>query len=240
VSDPNQSYDAGRLGRQMPTGGDANAWQAGWVAGQQLRDQNARQGELPGWGAPVSQPGSFLPKPYDPGIWNPIGSLAEVLRANPKVVVLALVVAAIPLYRYTIPLWAAMYPGAAVVAAAATWVAYHAVGTGAAMAPSDRLLLGGGVLLVTVWLTTVVDVRVARQSRTYRTRRHLVRLGLIFLWGLFALTVYEHIRPMPGVALQIPPRLDWSIQNIALALAAAGMMHLWLSGKFPWEKLVGK
>ncbi len=49
----------------MPTGGDAGSWQTGWVTGQQLRDYNASQGALPGWGAPVSQPGSFLPRPYE-------------------------------------------------------------------------------------------------------------------------------------------------------------------------------
>lgn len=232
MTDPNKSYDAGRLGNPMPPGGDANSWQVGWGAGQRLRDYNASQGAVPGWGAPASPSTDFLPKPYAPGVWKPIGSLQEVLRFNPKSVALALIVLAIPFHRYTIPLWAALYPAAAAVTAGATWVAYHAAVTGTIR--SDPLLVGGGVLLGTAWLTTLMDVRLARGARTYRVGRHLVRLGLTFLWGLYALTLYEHITPVRGLALQIPPRLDLSMENVAIALVAVAVMHVWLLGKRPW------
>ncbi len=104
------------------------------------------------------------------------------------------------------------------------------------MTPSTRLLVGGGVLLVSAWLTTRADAGLARRAQD-QSGRHLIRLGLVFLWALFALTLYEHIRPVPGVALQTPPRLDWSTGNVVIALAAVGLMHLWLSGKFPWQKI---
>lgn len=237
MSDPNKSYDAGRLNNPMPTGGDANSWQAGRIAGQQLRDYNTNQGQLPGWGAPVDTSNPLIPKGYTGPVYGKaIGTLSEVLAWNPKVVALLLVVIALPFYRYTLPFWAVLYPGAAVVSGVATWMAYHMVGTSAGMAASDRLLVGGGTLLVAAVLTTRFEMRLARTSTSYRAGRHLVRLGLTFLWGLFALTLYEHITPARGLGLQIPPRLDWSTQNIVLALAAVVVMQLWLSGKRPWKQ----
>jgi hypothetical protein len=241
VTDPNKSYEAGRLGQPMPPGGDANSWQVGWAAGQQLRDYNTSGGALPGWGAPASQPNPLIPKGYTGPVYGrAIGSLSDVLHYNPKLVVVLLVVLALPLYRYTIPLWAALYPIAAVVSIAATWAVYHAVGAAAGTTPSDRLLVGGGTLLVVAFLTTRFELRLARQTPGYRAAQHFIRLALTFLWGMFALTLYEHITPVRGIALQIPPRLDWSTQNIALSLAAVVVMHLWLSGKRPWKPTVNR
>ena len=113
---------------------------------------------------------------------------------DPITGLLLLIFVGAPYYYLTIPLWLALYP----VAGSATVLVY----IGAFMYfAGDSLITDSGhfafpffLAVVAAWPLTLVDQAYSLSHPFYRRLRHVVRIGLIGLWAIYALSERCHIR----------------------------------------------
>jgi hypothetical protein len=229
VSDLN-SRQAGESGLDLPAGGNLDDWQAG----KSIRDWNNAElerqraaGSVPLPGAPIAPVG---PPPFSPFGRNagPVQN-SPYARGNPFgsiVGLLLLIFVGAPLYRYSIPLWACLYPAAGLIVGA-IWL------IGFVWSSGNSLLTGYGHLIfpsifafIAAWPLTMIDQGLAVRRRGYWVARHLVRLALIGVWVLYCLSI--PIFPPPNAVPQIPD-LVLNPQHLWLALAGMLVMHCFLT-----------
>jgi hypothetical protein len=229
VSDLN-SRQAGESGLDLPAGGNLDDWQAGrsirdWNNAELERQQAA--GSVPLSGAPIApvRPPPFSPfgrnagpvqnSPYARG--NPFGSIVGLLL---------LIFVGAPLYRYSIPLWACLYPAAGLIVGA-IWL------IGFVWSSGNSLLTGSGHLVfptifafIAAWPLTMIDQGLAVRRKGYWVARHLVRLALTGVWVLYCLSIPKN--PPPNAVPQIPDLVVDS-QHLWLALGGMVVMHFFLT-----------
>lgn len=228
MSDPNENFNAGLYGQGPPaSGGKA---MDDWLIGNSVRWQNAERLAGSSGANPASAP--FTPSMPAP-IFTIGGGSGPTIpmvgrKVNPRLGFLLLLFVAVPLYQYSLPLWFALYPGAAVIAAAAAFAVFVESGNGAGSSPGSRLLFAGIVGFLVAWPMTIMDQRLAGR-RGYRAVRHAARLVLIFLWVIYALTLHESQGAVFSIRQsQFPALFVWSPQHIGVAAVVVGLMHLWL------------
>jgi len=225
-----ESRQAGESGMNMPVGGNLNEWQAG----KSIRDWNNAELERQRAGGSVALPGEPIttvgPPPFSPFGRNagPVQN-SPYARGNPFGAIgglLLLIFVGAPLYRYSIPLWACLYPAAGLIVCA-IWL------IGFVWSSGNALLTGTGHLafptifaFIAAWPLTMIDQGLAVRRTGYWMARHLARLALTGVWVLYCLSI-PRISP-PNAVPQIP---DLIINPHTLCLALAGMvaMHFFLT-----------
>jgi hypothetical protein len=249
VSDPNQNFNNGLFGQgPAPSGGAAfDQWTAGSLArqlnAQTLAAHNAAS--APVAGTPFT-PVSSATVPFSGGGGGQ--AIAIVGRKVNPIGGILLLLAAVPLWQYSLPLWIVLYPGSAVIAGLVAIGVFVAWGPGAGLTPEGRLAVSGFFAFVAAWPLTLVDQ--ARASRkSYRSARHVVRLVLIFFWAVYALTLFqqhltERLSVFYPVHRQAYSIFVWNPLHIGLGAIAVVAMHFWLSVDRPqrslWQRVRGR
>jgi hypothetical protein len=229
VSDLN-SRQAGESGLNLPAGGNLDDWQAGksirdWNNAELERQRAAGSVPLPGAPTtPVSQPpfspfgrnaGPVQNSPYARG--NPFGSIVGLLL---------LIFVGAPLYRYSIPLWACLYPAAGLIVGAIWLIGFVWSSGNSLLTGSGHLVFPSIFAFIAAWPLTMIDQGLAVRRMGYWVARHLVRLALIGVWVLYCLSI--PIKPPPNAVPQIPD-LVVNPQRLCLALAGMVVMHFFLT-----------
>ncbi len=217
------SRNAGLNGLSMPAGGNQNEFEAG----RAIRNWN--QAELGRQNAAGPAPYELI-GPTAPALQSPFGrnagpvQNAENARGNPFGAIgglLLLIFVGAPLYPYSIPLWACLYPVAASIAGIIYSAVFAYCATDSLFTGSGRIYFPAFIAFVAAWPLTMVDQNLAVRRRGYWLVRHVARLGLIGLWVIYALS-------RPRGAREFLPHLVFSPLHIGLALAGAVGMHLFL------------
>lgn len=215
------SFNAGNSNQPLPPGGDLNSWQAGQGVRQWNDAERARQEAV------------WMPK-ADTGFQFPKATLGPItfgtaftgsgkgLRGNPILAIvglIALIFVGAPLYQYSIPLWAALYP----LAAIGTVAVFAGVTAGL-----KEFIFAAASAFIAAWPLTIVEHALST-GRTYWMFRHVVRLVLVFVWAIYALTLRElNAKHIPDLAHGGLPQMHFTVPHLALAAAAVAVMHLWL------------
>ena len=116
------------------------------------------------------------------------------LRGSPLLAIgglIALIFVGAPLYQYSIPLWAALYP----LAAVGTLLVYAGV-----MMGLKEFIFAAVATFVAAWPLTLVEHGVSNRNRGYWMLRHVVRLVLLFVWAIYALTLRQlNLQHVPDI-----------------------------------------
>jgi hypothetical protein len=218
------SFNAGNSNQPLPPGGDMNAWQSGRGVRAWNDAERARQEAV--WSP---QPNADTWKPVAPVIPQINWVVGRGVRNNPFLAIgglLALIFIAAPLYQYSIPLWVALYPAAAV----ATLAVYAGVYMGL-----KEFIFAAVAAFVAAWPLTLVEHGMSN-DRGYWTVRHLARLVLVFVWAIYALSLRElNVRHMPDLTHGGWPRMIVTPSHLGLAAALVVVMHLWLWRFRTWK-----
>ena len=228
MSDLN-SRQAGESGLDLPAGGNLDAWQAGksirdWNNAELERQRAAGSVPMPEAIAPVRPPpfspfgrnaGPVQNSPYARG--NPFGSIVGLLL---------LIFVGAPLYRYSIPLWACLYPAAGLIVGAIWLIGFVWSSGSSLLTGSGHLIFPSIFAFIAAWPLTMIDQGLAVRRKGYWVARHLVRLALTGVWVLYCLSI--PIIPPPNAVPQIPD-LVLSPQHLWLALAGMVVMHFFLT-----------
>lgn len=226
MPDPNENFNAGYWGTSPPPSGAGGAqWTEGHLARQFSDQRNAQNNAAMSAQVPVEEfrAVASIATPYHwVNLPREAGRHISPLLGLP----LALLVG-VPLYHYTIPLWIALYPGAAVISALVAYVVFAGLGSGGGFTLEGRLVIGAIFGFVAGLPLTVAEQNRAI-GKSYRHGRHFIRLALIFLWALYAQSLRES---HPGIGW--PPLKDtfasaFTPLHIVLAGAAVVVMHFWL------------
>jgi hypothetical protein len=224
------SRQAGERGLDLPPGGNMDAWQAGrsiWDRNnaELARQQAAGAVPLPGTPiAPVMPPppspfgrnaGPVQNSPYARG--NPFGSILGLLL---------LIIVGVPLYRYSIPLWACLYPAAGLIVGAIWLIGFVWSSGSSLLTGSGHLIFPAIFAFIAAWPLTMMDQALAVRRKGYWVVRHLARLALIGVWVLYCLSI--PIVSAPHAVPQIPD-LVLSPQHLCLALAGMVVAHFLLT-----------
>ena len=241
MSDPNENFVQGYMGGPTPSGPGAADYAAGDLA-RKFNEQRLKQNQ-DAWTAqvPVEE---YKPVHAPPVQYNWVDMPREAGRHVSPLVGLPLALCiGLPLYHYSIPLWMALYPAAAVIAGLVTLAVFLGLGSGGGLTLEGRLVVGGIFGFVAGAVLTVAEqARAVRKS--YRQTRHVIRLGLIFLWAVYALTLWES---HPGIGF--PPlshtwAAAWTPLHVVIAAIVVVVMHFWLSTNGAagraWQRLRGK
>jgi hypothetical protein len=233
---------AGEAGMDLPAGGNLNDWGAGksildWNKAE-LERQRAAGVPLPETPLAPVQPPPFSPfgrnagpvqnSPYARG--NPVGSIVGLLL---------LIFVGVPLYRYSIPLWACLYPAAGLIVGAIWLIGFVWSSGNSLLTGSGHLIFPAVFAFIAAWPLTMIDQGLAVRRKGYWVVRHLVRLALIGVWVVYCLSIPRI--PPPNAVPQIPD-LVLSPRNLSLALAGTVIMHFFLT-KQPLgllKRLVGR
>jgi hypothetical protein len=234
-----ESRQAGLAGQSMPVGGNMNEWQAGRSIRTWNENQLAAQ--------PLSVPDYAPIVPTAPTSAPLFGSGSRMISfkgIDPILGLLLLIFVGAPYYYLSIPLWLALYPvsGSVSVLVYIGMFMYWA---------GDSLFTGSGhvyapafIAFIVAWPATLIDQVAARNHPKYWMVRHLVRIPLIGLWAIYALSDYKVFANHVQMANPQLPPLQWTPRNILLAICAMVVMQLWLSPKGvlrnTWTRLRGR
>jgi hypothetical protein len=222
VSDQD-SLNAGQGNQSLPQGGDLASWQAGRSIRAWNDAERARQDAV--W---MPQPGAaWTPAPAPPPV--PFHFVAgKGIRGNPILAIVGLVLlifVAAPLYQYSIPLWIALYP----LAAVGTLLVYAGVFLGL-----KEFIFAAISAFVAAWPLTMVEHGLGNK-RGYWTLRHVTRLALLFAWAIYALSLRQlNLRHMPDLTRAGLPQMIMTPSHLGLAAALVVVMHFWLWRFRPW------
>jgi hypothetical protein len=244
--DPNESNLAGQFGQAMPVGGDQNAYEAGRGIKAWNDTELARQNtpiavpDFPvGGQAPASSGTSY---PIGGGGGVPLTGSGNPLSGIVGFVLLIFVGA--PYYYLSVPLWMSLYPAAASITVAVYVAVFTGIANDATFTGSGHVAASAIIAFIVAWPATLGDQILARRYRGYWIVRHWVRLALIGLWAVYALSLHgAFTAQMPSANPQLPP-LQWTPTNIALAFCAVVVMHVFLSKKLVlgsiWSRVRGR
>jgi hypothetical protein len=221
-----ESRNAGLAGQAMPAGGNMNEWQAG----RSIRAWNENQLATQPLSVPDFAP--IVPKaPTSAPVFGAGSRMISFKGVNPIVGLLLLIFVGAPYYYLSIPLWVALYPVAGSVSVL-VYIGMFMYWAG------DSIFTGSGhvyapafIAFIVAWPLTLVDQVAARNSHKYWIMRHLVRIPLVGLWAIYALSDYKVFANHVQMANPQLPPLQWTSKNILLAICAMVVMHLWLSPK---------
>jgi len=248
MSDPYQSRNEGLTGQAMSAGGDLSEYQAGrgikaWNDAELAR-QNA---PIPMTPLPIGGPTPSGTTSYPTGGGG--GFAVPGMRGGGNALMsivgfVLLIFVGIPYYYLAIPLWMCLYPAGASVALGVFVVVFRSIGNDATFTGSGHIVAPAIVAFIVAWPATLGDQILAGNSKAYWIVRHWIRLALIGVWAVYALSRYEGTMiQFPRTGSAIPP-LNWSAQNIGLALVAVVVMHVFLSRKpvlrNAWSRLRGR
>ena len=224
------SRQAGESGLAMPAGGNPDAYAAGRSIWERNLAELARQqaaGSIPLPEAPMA--------PVRPPPFSPFGPNAGPVQNSPSargnpfgsiVGLLLLIFVGIPLYRYSIPLWACLYPAAGLIVGAIWLIGFVWSSGSSLLTGSGHVIFPAIFAFIAAWPLTMIDQGLAVRRRGYWMVRHLVRVALIGVWVLYCLSIPT--MPPPNAVPQIPD-LVWSPQHLGLALAGMVVMHVFLT-----------
>ena len=246
--DDNESRNAGLAGMGLPPGGNMNEWQAGRSIRAWNDNMTAANTQ------PVANTGYTPIVPAAP-VWSgpnysgPVfggGSTAgSGMRAAGGILgLLLLLFVGAPLYYVSIPLWFALYPLPGIICLG-IFVGAFMYFSGDSMFTNSGLFAAPFFFsFVAAWVVTFVDQIYARSHPAYRRLRHVARLGLIWLWAIYALSdAWVFTLHIKMVNPHLPP-LRFSPTNIAIATGVTIAMHFWLVPKPErtqfWNRFRGK
>jgi hypothetical protein len=213
----------------LPVGGNINEHQAGrsiraWNDAERERQQAFGACRPPGETIAPARPPPFSPfgrnarpvqnSPYARG--NPVGAVGGVLL---------LLFVGVPLYRYSIPLWACLYPAAGLLVGAIWLIGFVWSSGNSLLTGSGHLFFPSIFAFIAAWPLTMIDQGLAVRHRAYWVTRHLVRLALVGVWVLYCLSIPK-IPPRNAVP-QIPD-LVLTPQHLWLAVVGVVVMHCFL------------
>jgi hypothetical protein len=235
-----ESRQAGLNGQAMPVGGNMNEWQAG----RSIRTWNENQ--LAAQNAPVSIPSyaPIVPAPVSSASpWGAGSRMVSFKGIDPILGLLLLIFVGAPFYYLTIPLWLALYPAAGSASVLVYIGAFMYFAGDSLFTDSGHFAFPFFLAFVAAWPLTLVDQMYARGHPVYWRLRHVLRIALVGLWAIYALSDYavfaNHVHMKNP---QLPP-LQWTSRNILLAVCAMVAMHVWLSPKGGlrriWNRLRG-
>ena len=230
MPDPNENYNRGLRGEAPPSSGGFDQWAAGDAA-RRLQAQALAQNQQ-AMSSPVAVP-EYVPVRAPIVQFNFVNTPREEGRKVPPLLAFPLlVVVGVPLYHYSIPLWMALYPGAAAIAVGIALLVFLGLGSGGEVTLEGRLVVGGIFAFVAAWPLTLAELSRA-SNKSYRHTRHTVRLALLFLWAVYSLSVRE-LHPDVG----FPPLKDvWAVAWTPVHFLIAGLvvvaMHFWLATDRP-------
>jgi hypothetical protein len=230
-----ESRNAGLAGMGLPPGGNMNEWQAGrgiktWndnmLAANNQPVANTGYTPIvpaapvwsgPNWSGPVVGGGATIGS----GMRGAVGMLGLLL----------LIFVGAPLYYVSIPLWFALYPLPGTICLG-VFVGAFMYFSGDSMFTNSGLFAAPFFFaFVTAWVVTLGDQIYARSHPVYRRLRHVARLGLIWLWAIYALSdAWVFTLHIKMVNPHLPP-LRFSPTNIAIATGVTIAMHFWLLPK---------
>ena len=218
------SWNAGYGNQAPPPNGNLNAWQAGHSVRQMNDAELARQQAV--WEPKPDAGGMQFPQhtlaPIQFGTFG-YGSFRGSLRGNPLLAIgglLALIFVGAPLYQYSIPLWAALYP----LAAIGTLAVFAGVTAGL-----KEFIFAAVSAFVAAWPLTIGE-HLLSTNRGYLMLRHVARLALLFVWAIYAQTLRElNARHLPDLTRGGWPQMDVSLPHLGLAAVFVVIMHFWLS-----------
>lgn len=219
------SRNAGLGGQALPPGGNVNEWQAG----RSIRAWN--EAALAGQNASTAgQP--FTPMPAPVVVHTPINFAPWQggLRGHPILAVgglIALIFVGVPFYQYSIPLWLALYPGPALAAGAVYTAVYMSLANDHTI---NGAIVGLGIAFIAAWPIMLVEHAIAAKQPTYWKLRNLVRLPLLGIWAIYALSLREaNLAHVPDITKGGLPHMVFSLPHIGLALVLVAVMAFWLS-----------
>jgi hypothetical protein len=236
-----ESRQAGLAGMAMPAGGNMNEYQAG----RSIRAWNEAQ--LAGQSASTAIPDSSPIVPSAPSSAPLFGAGSRMISfkgINPIVGLLLLIFVGAPYYYLSVPLWFALYPAAGSITLA-VFVGMFMYLSGDPTFTNSGLFAGPAfIAFIVAWPATLVDQILARSSHKYWLLRHLLRIPLIGLWAIYALSDgWVFARHIKMANPQLPP-LQFTPRNILLAICAMAVMQFWLSPKGAlqntWNRMRGR
>lgn len=235
-----ESRQAGLAGQSMPVGGNMNEWQAGrsiraWNENQ-LGQQSAQPMSVPDF-KPI---GANVPASPVFGAGSRMISFKGV---NPIIGLLLLIFVGAPYYYLSIPLWVALYPVAGSVSVAVYIGMFMYLAGDSIFTGSGHVFAPAIIAFIVAWPATLVDQVAARSSHKYWMVRHWVRIPLVGLWTIYALSDYKVFANHVQMANPQLPPLQWTPRNILLAICVMVAMQFWLSPKGAlrntWNRLRG-